>query len=183
MAAAAARSIGPVLNAVLVERKTRLGKRRAHAGAALGCTIVALGNGAEQAKAPVPEPDQVPRHRECGGTIVEADAGVLAHGIDAPGQHVGPAVVGEERKQRGIVMQADEHDRIDAAPQQLRRDAQLLLQVVVMLGQHHRVAVVVEHGLHGTGGARVESVAERRHDGATMRLRWLRRARAAPCGT
>ena len=115
--------MAPYCNAALVERKTRLGKRRAHTGAALGRTIVALGNGTEQPKTPMPEPDQVPCHLKCGGTIVEADAGMLAHGIDAPGQHVGPAVVGEQRKQRGIVMQTNEHDRIDAAPQQLRRDA------------------------------------------------------------
>ena len=85
---------------------------------------------------------------------------MLAHRIDAPGQDVGPAIVGEQGKQSCVVMQPNEHDGIDTAAKQLFGDANLFLQVVVVFREHHRVALVVEHRLHGAGCARIERVAE-----------------------
>ena len=104
------------------------------------------------------------RHLERRGPIVEADARMLPHRIDAPRQHVRPSVVLEQGEQRRVVMQADEHQRIDAAAEELLGDAQFGLEVVVVLGHHQRVALAVEHRLHGARGARIERVAEGGHD-------------------
>ena len=166
MPAAAARSIGP--NATWRSSSARpasASAARMPAPRSVARSLPSVTR-AQQAEAAMAEADQVARHREGGGAVVEADAGMLAHRIDAPGQHVGPAVVLQQREQRRIVVQADEHEGVDAAAQQLLGDAQLGAEVVVVLGQHQRVAVAVEHRLQRAGGARVERVVERRHDGA-----------------
>ena len=119
MPPAAARSIGPYCTQRSSSVEAGLRKRGAHAGAALARAVVAVGHRAEQPEAPVAEPDQMTRHLEGRRPVVETDARMLAHRIDAPRQHVGPAVVFEQREQRRIVMQADEHERVDAVPDQL----------------------------------------------------------------
>ena len=104
--------------------------------------------------------------------------------IDAPGQHVGPAVVLEQREQRGIVMEADEHEGVDAAPDQLLGDAQLRRR-----GRSDaRPAPANSRCCRARPAWRWWCARRARssNDGTTaptMRLRWLRSARAAPCGT
>lgn len=111
----------------------------------------------------MPLGDEMTCHRIGRGAIVEADAGVPLHGIDAPGQHVGPVVVAQQRKQSSIVVEADEHQRIDAVLYQLLGNAQLGIELVVMLCEHQRIAVRIEALLECAGGAGIERVVERRN--------------------
>ena len=95
-----ARSIGPYATA-LVEREPRLRQRGTNAGAALARAVVAFGGALRSAEAAVAEPDQVPRHREVGGAVVEADARDAGASVDAPGQHVRPPVASSSAKSAG----------------------------------------------------------------------------------
>ena len=106
------------------------------------------------------ELDEMARHRESGGAVVEADAGVAPHRVDPPGQDVGPAVAFEQREQGRIVVEADEDEGVDAAADELLGGANLSLQVVVMLGKDERVTLRVENGLQCARGARIERVVE-----------------------
>ena len=128
--------IGP-LRAALLELEAGLGQRGPHPGAALERPIVAVGHRAQEAEAAMAERDQVLRHLEGRGAVVEADARMAPQRVDAPGQHVGPAVAFEQREEGRVVVQADEDERIDAVADQLLGDAHLGLEVVVVLGQHN----------------------------------------------
>ena len=156
----------PVLSAALVELEAGLGQRGPHPGAALERAVIALGDGAQQAETAMAERDQVPGHLEGRSAVVEADARVAPQRVDAPGQHVGPAVALEQGEEGRVVVQADEHERVDAVADQLLGDPHLGLEVVVVLGQHQGIALRVEHRLHRARGARIERVVERRHDRA-----------------
>jgi hypothetical protein len=169
-----------VARAALVEREAGLRQRRAHAGSALGGSVVARGRGAEQTEAAMAEGDQVARHLEGRRSVVEADARMAPHRVDAPGEHVRPAVALEQREQCRVVVQPDEDEGVDPVADQLLGDAQLRLQVVVVLGKHERVALRVEHRLQRARRARVQRVVERGHDGshhlAAMAAQCTRRA-------
>ena len=122
IAVAAARSIGPYCAQRSSSSRPACGQRGAHAGAALERAVVAVDDGAQQAEAAMAERDQVARHLEGRRAVVEADARMAPQRVDAPGQHVGPAVALEQREQRRVVVQADEHERIDAVADQLLGD-------------------------------------------------------------
>ena len=112
------------------------------------------------------ELQKMPRHRRHGGAVVEADARVAAHRVDAPGEHVGPAVALQQREELRIVVDADEDIGVDAVVDHLLGDAQLGLQVVMVLGEHERVAGGGELGLQRARRPGIERVVERRHDRA-----------------
>jgi hypothetical protein len=61
------------------------------------------------------------------------------------------------------VIEPDEDESIHAVLDQLSRHPKFGGQVVVLLGQHQRVAARVEALLQRAGGAGVEGVVERRH--------------------
>ena len=131
-----------VARAALVEREAGLRERGAHAEAALGGAVVAVGHARSAARsARWPSAIRWRVIAKVGGAVVEADAGMPAHRIDAPGQHVGPPVAVEQPEQRGIVVQADEHERVDAVAHELLGDAHLGVEVVVVLGQHQRISL------------------------------------------
>jgi hypothetical protein len=150
-----------VLHAFLGKLQPALCQRLAQAGAARPRAIVAGNRRAQQPDAAVTEPDQVPRDLERRGLVVEADARVAIHRVDAPGKHVRPSVVVEQREECRIMVEPDEHERIDPVLDQLAGDLHLRLQVVVLLGEHQRVAPATQALLQSAGGARIERIVER----------------------
>ncbi len=78
------------------------------------------------------------------------------------------------------MVEADEHERVDAVLHELLRDAHLGLQVVVMRREHERIAARVRFALQRARRAGVERVVEGRHDGADhVALAAAQRARGA----
>jgi hypothetical protein len=114
----------------------------------------------------VSEVEQIPRHRVGRRPVVETDARVDAGRIDAPGQYIRTAVAIEQRKQRRIVIEPHEHERVDAVLHHLLRDSHLGRQIVVMRGQHERIAARVGLALQRAGRAGVQRIVERRNDRA-----------------
>ena len=98
------------------------------------------------------------RVSRCG--VVKPDVGMRRAGVSAPGQHERPLVLIEQGVQLGRVVEPDEHEGIDPVLDQLCCDAQLLGEVVVMFGDHHRIGLGVEPALQGAGRARVQGVFE-----------------------
>ena len=92
--------------------------------------------------------------------------GCSARCVDAPRQHVRPAVALEQRIERPVVIEPDERERVDAVLDHLLRHANLGRKVVVMCGKHDGEAARVGLALQRARRARVQRIVERRHDGA-----------------
>src|SRR3954466_5421109 len=83
---------------------------------------------------PMPDADEMACHRVGGGAVVEADARVRARAVDTPGQDIRTLELREEREELGLVVEPDEHQRVDAALEKLLRQPHLGFEVVVVRG-------------------------------------------------